>query len=258
MSTVVEVSPRRVTCVRVAGCTSAVGAMRSKYTPTVTEAVAEAVPSFRTTTPAVTPAPSATIDGARISWTATSTLTDNKKLAVIPGPAAEPGRTRPVLAGPSRAVTGLGGGVRLPSRVFDHALNSAGLEPRGAPFQAPRDMGSQTPAPSELPSVSYRSGRARSWPNSWAITPSGESSLIIVYRNTCTPSARSSWSPGCVGSPSYTFQEWDQIASVRFAWFSWPGPACTTTRWSITPSWSVSNEVKSTDGSAARTASSTR
>src|SRR2546428_7341702 len=103
MLTVVEVSPRRVTCVRVAGCTSAVGAMRSKYTPTVTEAVAEAVPSFRTTTPAVTPAPSATIDGARISWTATSTLTDNKRLAGLVGAAAGKSRTRPFVAGPADA-----------------------------------------------------------------------------------------------------------------------------------------------------------
>src|SRR5207245_11708431 len=88
MLTVVEVSPRRVTCVRVAGCTSAVGAMRSKYTPTVTEAVAEAVPSFRTTTRAVTAAPSATIDGARISWTATSQIPDDQRLEVIGGRAA--------------------------------------------------------------------------------------------------------------------------------------------------------------------------
>src|SRR2546426_12679714 len=101
MSTVVEVSPRRVTCVRVAGCTSAVGAMRSKYTPTVTEAVAEAVPSFRPKTPAVTPAPSATIDGARISWAATSTLTDNKRLAGIVGPAAEVARARQIVPGPA-------------------------------------------------------------------------------------------------------------------------------------------------------------
>src|SRR2546422_10004926 len=108
MSTVVEVSPRRVTCVRVAGCTSAFGAIRSKYTPTVTEADAEPVPSFRTTTPAVTAAPTATIDGARISWTATSTLTDNKRLAVIAGPAAEKSRTRQFVAGPSYAAL-LGG-----------------------------------------------------------------------------------------------------------------------------------------------------
>src|SRR2546426_12298137 len=103
MSTVVEVSPRRVTCVRVAGCTSAVGAMRSKYTPTVTEADAEPVPSFRTTTPAVAAAPTATIDGARTSWAATSTLTDNKRLAVIARPAAEMPRTRQFVAVPSQA-----------------------------------------------------------------------------------------------------------------------------------------------------------
>src|SRR3989442_14620921 len=103
MSTVVEVSPRRVTCVRVAGCTSAFGAIRSKYTPTVTEAVAETAPSFRTTTPAVTAAPTATIDGARISWTATSTVRENRRLAVIVGPATEMSRTRQFVSVPSYA-----------------------------------------------------------------------------------------------------------------------------------------------------------
>src|SRR2546428_13835539 len=103
MLAVVGVSPRRVPCVRVAGCTSPVGAIRSKYTPTVSEAVAETAPSFRTTTPAVTAAPTATIDGARISWTATSTLTDNKRLAVIVGAAAKMSRPRQFLGGPSYA-----------------------------------------------------------------------------------------------------------------------------------------------------------
>src|SRR2546428_14097795 len=112
MLTVVEVSPRRVTCVRVAGCTSAVGAIRSKYTPTVTEAVAETAPSFRTTTPAVTAAPTATIDGARISWTATSTLTDNKRLAVIVAAAAELSRPRHFVPVPPDARP-LAGGAAL-------------------------------------------------------------------------------------------------------------------------------------------------
>jgi hypothetical protein len=38
-------------------------------------------------------------------------------------------------------------------------------------FQLPEAINPQWPIPSELPSVSYKSGSPKAWPNSWQNTP---------------------------------------------------------------------------------------
>ena len=48
-------------------------------------------------------------------------------------------------------------------------------------IQEPEDISVQKPVPFSPPEVSYRSGRPRSWPNSWVKTPTPPFSGWMVY-----------------------------------------------------------------------------